>query len=168
MSRDEVKGREHRIARLKQMTAVFRRFSAVWPRAFAPSQWDAIMDTWLDNAWHVDTDVLDRAAREYLRTAKPQYPPKPWDFGDFARKYTQQTAVVYGGVQGPGSIPARRVWEWVSPNTKRICRVEEFPDGFGCSNLDSQWEFDKLTHAGKVEHCEKMVTDHADFLRKSA
>lgn len=166
---DETKGREHLVARHKQLIAVFRRFATAWPVAFAPAKWDTILDTWLDNLWHVDTDVLDRAAREFLRKTKPQYPPKPWDFGDFARRYTQQTEAAHGGlVQGPGSMPKRRVWEWVSPLSNRICRVEEFPDGFACSNLDNQREFDAFTAAGKIEYCEHMVHEYSHTLLRSA
>lgn len=169
MSRDEIKGREHLVERHRQMTAVFKRFATAWPMAFAPSKWDVIMDTWLDNLQQVDTDVLDRAAREFLRKTKPQYPPKPWDFADFAWRYQGQVAVSHSGlVQGPGTAPVRRVWEWVSPLSWRINRVEEFADGFACSNLDDQREFDAFTAAGKIEYCEHMVHEYSHTLLRSA
>lgn len=158
MSRDEIKGREHLVARHKAMTGVFRRFASVWPRAFGPAQWDMIMDTWLDAVAGVDTDALEQAAREYLRQGGHQYPPKPWDFAKVARQFSTRHT---GLVRGPGSAPKRRVWEWVSPLSNRICRVEEFPDGFACSNLDDQREFDAFTVAGKVEYCEHMVHEYS-------
>lgn len=88
---DEIKGREHVVARQQALGAVFKRFAAIWPRAFAPSHWDGLMEPWLDALKGVPTDALEPAAREILRDGNTQYPPKPWELAKRARAIDRAT-----------------------------------------------------------------------------
>lgn len=111
---DEIKGREHLVRRHQVLTAVFKRFSVVWRTAFAASRWADLLDTWNDQLRGIDTDHLDGAAKEFLRTSATAYPPKPWEFAKFARSFSrsqQVTAPMIEDKGAPGILAgARRFW----------------------------------------------------------
>ncbi len=111
---DDVKGREHLVRRHQVMLAVFKAFSGVWRGNFAPTRWESIMPTWLDNLRGIDTDHLEPAAREFLRDPGTSFPPKPWEFAKYARTFvrTQQTSVLPAADNSAPSIlnNARAFW----------------------------------------------------------
>ena len=86
----EVKGQEHLVRRQAAMMAVFRRFATVWRRAFHANEWTNLLDTWLDACRGIDTDVLELAAKTFLRGPPANYPPKPWEFAKVARRMHDQ------------------------------------------------------------------------------
>jgi hypothetical protein len=132
MSRDEVKGREHLVRRQGALTAVFKRFSAVWPRAFAVTQWPTLFEPWMDALHGVATDVLEPAARELLRDGEPKYPPKPWEFAKFARTIEKRSipAAAGGGQEAlpRDALHTARPFRYAKPGR---------PEGFG--RLDQDW-----------------------------
>jgi hypothetical protein len=90
---DEIKGREHLVRRHGEMTKVFKRFSVAWRMAFAAARWPDLLDTWMDQCKGIDTDHLEPAAQEFLRTSATTYPPKPWEFAKFARSFSRSRSV---------------------------------------------------------------------------
>lgn len=153
---DDVKGREHLLARRKALLDVFRAFSGRWRAHFHPNRAEELMPIWLVGIEQLELDGLSELAVRYAASAS-KYPPAPDEFAGFVRREQARRF----GAAVPTATARRRVWEWVSPLSNRICRVEEFPDGFACSNLDDQREFDAFTGAGKVEYCEHMVHEYS-------
>lgn len=160
---DDVKGREHLLARRKALFDVFRAFSGRWRAHFHPNRAEELMPIWLVGIEQLELDGLADLAVRYAATAS-KFPPAPDEFASYVRREQEKRF----GVAAPAPTAKRRVWEWVSPLTGRINRVEEFADGFACSNLDDQREFDAFTAAGKVEYCEHMVHQYSASLRRTA
>ncbi len=156
---EEIKGREHLVKRQVAMTAVFKRFAPVWTKAFHANAWAGLLDTWIDNCHGIDTDFLDIAAREFMRSGKSDFPPKPWVFAAFARQLQakqRNTSVTVGG----GTASKRRIWEWQNPGSKRLARVEERDGNWVAMSVDDYAMFMAYEDRAKVEYCEHMVREH--------
>ncbi len=83
MSRDEVHGREHLVARHVAMTAALTELGLVWPRKFAADHIPSLLGLWLESANGLDTDLLRPAARHIAKNAKSgTYPPAPGDLAE--------------------------------------------------------------------------------------
>lgn len=165
MSADDVKGREHLIRRQVAMTAVFKRFSAAWPRAFGPATWPTLMDLWIDSCGGVDVDLLEPAARDYLRTHESKFPPKAWEFAKFAKQLQATRCPEVAGKTPPRTS---RTWEWISPVTGRITRVVDQGGEWLAFSLDDRAAFEAMDTAGRVAYCEAMVHEYAGRLRRPA
>lgn len=151
----EIAGREHLIRRQQAMTAVFKRFAAVWPRAFAAASWPVLMETWLDNVRGIPDDVLEPAARALLQRPS-SYPPKPWDFAGVARSVRDKHEP--STTRGRGPLHA---WVWRSPVSGRLLSVEEHVDGWvWMEALDNPRDFLAMTDDGKRTWCEEMALNY--------
>lgn len=155
---DEVKGREHLVRRQQVLiTGVFKRFAVHWPRAFAPSLWPGLVEGWLEHLHGIDTDLLEQAAKDVLRTA-PTYPPKVWDLQKAARQLRTNHS---GDVQGPGSAVRSRVWEWQSPITHRFSRAERLDSGeWIWHGIDDAEAFYRHGDDARIDYCETMAQQH--------
>lgn len=156
---DEIKGREHLVQRQVAMTAVFKRFQPVWRQAFHANAWAGLLDTWIDNCHGIETDFLEVAAREFMRSGKSDFPPKPWVFAAFAKqlqtKHRGATAVVVGAIPS-----VRRTWQWQNPGSQRLACVEERDNGWVIMSVDDAIMFEAYDDRAKVEYCEHMVREH--------
>lgn len=150
---NDVAGREHLVARQVALTSVFKRFSRIWPKAFHANTWEGLLEPWMDQLRGVDTDRLDAAAREYLRTAAPTYAPKPWEFAKFARQHqrdagTSAPAVHADRERGPLD-GARAFWFERTQYDGTIARATGHALRTGGSVGIAETEMDKLL-AGEI------------------
>lgn len=162
---DTVKGTEYRVQRQLALVGVFEKFAAVWPHAFQPAKWTSMLEAWLDNCEGVETEVLEPAARDYIRKTDSKFPPKPWEFGKFARALQHDR---FGSAPLVESVVSRRQWEWISPITQRISAVHLHGTEWVCVSLDDQRGFDVLSETQKIEYCDRMEKEHGAKLKRSA
>ncbi|MCZ8012020.1 MAG: hypothetical protein ACK5HM_08300 [Gemmatimonas sp.] len=146
------------------MTQVFKKFQPVWPTSFQAPKWPALLESWLDNCEGVDTDVLEVAARDFIRSADHKFPPKPWEFGKFARSLQREK---FGSSPLIESVAGRREWEWISPFTRRIVHVTMSGTDWVTSSMDDYAAFGAMDDAQRVEHCEEMVRAHGQGLKRT-
>lgn len=152
----EVQGREHLLRRQQAMGTVFRLFAVVWPQAFAPRKLDQLLGVWLDNCADIPDDMLEPAARAMLRQ-KQRYPPKPFDFAQFARRIVRQRT---GAATRQDAAPTVPSWQWVSPRSNRVVFVEERPDGWvWSSGMDDPSDFLAMNDAGKRAYCDERAIE---------
>lgn len=108
MSRDEVHGREHLVARQVAMAKAFQHFAALWPNKFHQKHHATLLTLWIDGTGGIDTDLLEPAARRYCSQKAGQYPPKPAEFGMYARamqaQHTRSSAAASAPSDGEQSM----------------------------------------------------------------
>ncbi len=162
---DSVRGREYRVERQLAMTQVFKKFQPVWTSAFQASKWPSLLEAWIDNCDGVETDVLEVAARDFIRGNDHKFPPKPWEFAKYARQLQRER---FESVPLIESVVKRREWEWISPVTNRISRVALHGTDWVCTSLDNHEDFRLLSDSEKVTFCDRMETDYGQILKRPA
>lgn len=155
---DTVHGREHLVRRQQAMSAVFARFAGVWKQAFAAKLWPDMLETWLDSAGGIDTELLEPAARQMLSDGELQFPPKPWQFAKFARGLQRK----HSGETAPVAMARPDVWEWSDPETNRVIHIERHSDGWSAGSMDlrSYTAFVAMTDREKLAYCGHMAVQH--------
>lgn len=91
MSHDEIRGREHLVARQVAMVKALQELAVVWPSKFREAQIAGVLPTWLSACEGTETAMLVPAAREIAKEARSNtFPPKPGDLADMTRKLAKQ------------------------------------------------------------------------------
>ncbi len=155
---DELKGREHLVARQVAMTNVFKKFQPIWGKTFHANAWGGLLESWMEECKGIDTAVLEPAAKALLKT-QPKFPPKPWDFSAIARKlqYEQNPRSDRGADKT--SEPYRQ-WQWLDPISHRIACVEMRGSEWVVMAVGEYVKFMAMDDYSKTAYCVAMENEH--------
>lgn len=163
---EEIKGREHKVARQIAMTNVFKKFAPIWKQAFHANQWANLLEPWMDACAGIDTAVLEPAAKALLKT-KPTYPPKPWDFADVARQLHYENSPRMERQSASKTSDPYRFWEWMDPTSRRIARVELRDGNWVFMSVGEHAKFAAFDDQSKTAYCIAMQNQY-DFAGRGA
>lgn len=164
---EDIKGREHLVARQVAMTNVFKKFAPIWKQAFHSNQWANLLEPWMDACHGIDTSVLEPAAKALLKT-KPTYPPKPWDFADVARQLHYENSPRMERQSAAKTSDPYRFWEWLDPISRRIARVEVRNGAWVVMAVGEYQKFMEMDDHSKTAYAGAMELEHGWHKRGAA